>query len=211
MCWKSFLFFGPEDWRTIFRVTFSLEQLDQISQLPWGVDILRSTCRLCGNKGLWSCHSAFLGLETLDGVPLDILHLSTLQRTEPNQLHFSPRWHEKEACVGETLMFGWHLVHNSPVFLNQTFNEQEQLLIDRGYEVSSTVARYMQIFLAHEKTRSFMSRGLFARCSNITTTVPCSDVHHIIVGVDSNSGIIISATPNRSHPLVGVAATLRKF
>ncbi|MBI4128272.1 MAG: hypothetical protein HY459_04365, partial [Parcubacteria group bacterium] len=60
----SYNFWGAEEWSSFFGVNFTKKQLREVKEFPWSLDVLNSTCPLCGNR-VRDCHFAFVGLDRI--------------------------------------------------------------------------------------------------------------------------------------------------
>lgn len=66
-------FFGIEEWSTFHGMIFTKKQLREVTEFPWGEDVLNSPCPWNSGKLVHETHMAFLGLEKFKGEPLTIL------------------------------------------------------------------------------------------------------------------------------------------
>lgn len=164
-------FFGIEDWATLYGANFSQKQLRKVAEFPWGEDILASTCPLCG-KTVKDCHFAFLGLDRLNGKPLNILKLQELHpaTTQPRFASFTPdSWYSKEKfATGTTCDLRWYLLHTNivPKSEDKTFDEQKAML-PVEYEVPSAITEVAKDLLVFKKTGVCANPSRYGRCTDV--------------------------------------------
>lgn len=207
---KNFFGFGIEDWATLYGANFSQKQLRQVAEFPWGEDVLASTCPLCG-KTVKDCHSAFLGLDRLNGEPLTILkfqepHPSTAQ---PRFYCYTPdAWYFKEKFATETTCDPrWYLLHTSivPKSENKLFDEQKAML-PAEYEVPSAIAEVSKDLLVFKSTGVYANPSRYGRCMDVG-----SDGSRVRVGCFDADGLNVSyCRDDDRYDIIGVSAS-RKF
>lgn len=127
-----FNYFGLEEWRHFFGKKVKLEAAPPI---PWSNDELKQP--ILNQK-----HFLFLGLDRLDGKPLDILQWRKLYSDRKKQPCFYLDWYLKEAFAQKPLGPRWYwvtieLVPNSK---NLTYDPLAALL-PPTYEMPSAIER----------------------------------------------------------------------
>lgn len=125
-------FFGPEQWRLVFGEKF---QLLSIPKIPWTHGELK-------NPGINQKHFLFLGLECLDGKPLNLLMWQSVFIATDRGDH--PKFYRNKYLINR-LAQGicanrWYLMPVGVVkgSVGLTYNEQVSLLPDE-YEVPSMI------------------------------------------------------------------------
>ncbi len=203
-------FFGIEDWATLYGANFSQKQLRQVAEFPWGEDVLASTCPLCG-KTVKDCHFAFLGLDRLNGKPLNILKLQELHpnTAQPRFYRYTPdAWYSKEKFATETTCdLRWYLLHTSivPKSEDKTFDEQRAML-PAEYEVPSAIAEVSKDLLVFKKTGVYANPSRYGRCTDVD-----SDGSRVCVGYFDAGGLRVNDYwDDRRDDYIGVSAS-RKF
>jgi len=162
-------FWGVEEWSALYGLNFSKKQLREISEFPWGEDILNSTCPLCG-KIVRECHFAHLGLEKFKGVPLTMMKLYELHPTtgQPRFYADDPWYKNENFATKTTLQFRWYLTHLEiiPNSTNKTYAEQIQMFTEE-YEVPLAMEETLKNFLYYKKNGIYLNPTKWARCKDL--------------------------------------------
>lgn len=180
-------FFGIEDWATLYGADFSQKHLREVAEFPWGANILNSTCPLCG-KTVKDCHFAFLGLDRLNGEPLNILKFKELHPSTDQPWPTSGTWYSKEKFATETTCdLRWYLLHTNivPESENKTYDEQKAML-PAEYEVPSAITEVAKDLLVFKKTGVYANPSRYGRCTDVD-----SFGGRVLVGVLGAYGLLI--------------------
>ena len=166
-------FFGPKEWGAFYGLNFSKRQIGQISEFPWGEDILNASCPFVKEKLIKETHFAFLGLETLDRKPLTILRWQTLHpaSSQPRFSSYAPHcWYKEETFASQSCVFRWYLLLTTivPNSTSRTYEEQLKLL-PTDYEVPTAIAEVSKNVLVYRNTLFCPNSNRFAHCQETTS------------------------------------------
>ncbi len=205
-------FFGAEEWSYFYHELRSKQRLE-VTDFPWGEDVLNSACLLCG-KTVKDCHFAFLGLDRIGDKPLTILGWQKLCPTL-GDLNFSSfsyyvpfkliSWYAKEQFATKIMTsLRWYLLHIVPVLKDTTYDQQKASLpaelrqdeqaraydqqkarLPAEYEIPSAITEVTKNLLVFRETRNFMNLQQRAYCDDIT-----SRGYHVDVGINENTLVI---------------------
>ena len=184
-------FFGAEEWSYFYHELRSKQRLE-VTDFPWGEDVLNSACLLCG-KTVKDCHFAFLGLDRIGDKPLTILGWQKLCPTLGDLNFFSSydghfkliSWYAKEQFATKIMTsLRWYLLHIVPVLKDTTYDQQKARL-PAEYEIPSAITEVTKNLLVFRETRNFMNLQQRAYCDDIT-----SRGYHVDVGINENTLVI---------------------
>ena len=165
-------FFGIEDWTSLYGAKFSQKQLRQVTQFPWGEDVLNSPCPFTKGKTIRETHVAFLGIEKLNGEALSILKFHQLHPAtgQPRFYFANNPWYASETFAAQPLSFRWHLLLREivPNSESKTFEDQQKML-PAEYEVPTAVAETAKNILVFRKSGVYSNSNRYARCQEKTS------------------------------------------
>lgn len=158
--------FGPEEWSNFFGDKF---QKTNIPDVPWSKDSLE-------HPKINQKHFLFLGIDTLDGKPFDLLALYKLypEGKHPKVYHRSDIAANK--FVLGTCSFRWYhmpigIVEGSLMYGRESYDNQLALLPDE-YEVPSAIERAIANVLYYFLNKTYLDRDPHevksARTSDVT-------------------------------------------
>lgn len=207
-------FFGVEEWATLHNVNFSKKQLREVSEFPWGEDILNSTCPLCG-KVVKDCHFAFLGLTSINGSPLTVakwleLHPATSQ---PKFYFNQSPWHIGQPHTDvATMVLRYYLLHTE-IVPNSTGKtpEEQAAMLPPEYEIPTTIAETTKDILVFRKTGVRPNGSKWAACTERTVKTNSARAGRVsCVGSFGEDGLFVYDWNGLRYCFVGVGAS-RKF
>jgi len=165
-------FFGIEDWVSFYGARLSQKALRQVAQFPWGEDVLNSPCPFHKGKTIRETHVAFLGIEELNGEPLNTLKFRKLHpATGQPRFYFADNpWYAKEDFASQPLSFRWHLMLREivPNSESKTYEDQQKML-PAEYEVPTAVAETAKNILVFRKSGVYSNSKRYARCQEKTS------------------------------------------
>jgi len=184
-------FFGPAEWYGYFTV----EILQPIPEFPWNQQILKSQCPFYSHQRIKDTHSAFLGLDELNG---RLLTPSTWKKRYAGERSvkryfsydypYDPKVFPEKACA-----FRWYLTLKGgiPDSEDESFENQQKMLPPE-YEVPSAAEEVTKLVLFEARNNEFPVNGLMLRCKETGAEKFVS--YHVYVG--SNGGAIIVGASN---------------
>src|SRR3989338_4357241 len=206
---KSFV--DVADWVTLYGARFSRKEVHQALKFPWHEDILMGPCPFNPGQLVKDTHPAFLGLEKLNGSPLNVMKWNELH---PKKDDLQPRmycdpnhWYATEKHTTEVLLQPrWYLMLTEivPDSWNKLPEEQEQML-PKEYEIPTTVAETTKDLLVFRKTDIRPNPTRWARCAEKT-----SDGYLSCVGLFDGYGLHVHSWYGYRNDHVGLGAS-RKF
>ncbi len=184
--------FTAEDWMKLYGARFTNTELKRALQFPLHEDILNGPCPFNKGKRLLETHTAFFGVEKLDGKPLTIMqwHALHLEQKEGQPFFdFSDRanpWCANEKFASKvTLKACWYvgLTEHVPGSTGKSPEEQVKLLPPE-YEIPTASAEVTKDFAYLLKTGKWPNQGVWARCAETT-----SGGRFLVVGVSGGDGL----------------------
>ncbi len=204
-------FFGPSEWSTFYGVNFSKNQLEEIPRFPWDEDVLNAPCPFVKEKLVKETHFAFLGLDVLNGKPLNILRWQSLHPTSgrPRFSTYAPHsWYAQETFASQPCVFRWYLLLTSIIPNSTSRTHEEQLkMLPADYEIPTAIAEVSKNVLVYRKVRFCANSNRRAHCQ------ATSDVFRVVVsylpwsGPGDEDGIGIGPWKGLPDPNVGVGAS----
>ena len=191
-----FNYFGLEEWRHYFGKKV---KLDAAPAIPWANDELR-------NPILKQKHFLFLGLDRLDGKPLDVLQWRRFYSDKKKHPKFYVDWYLKEPFAQKPLGLRWYWVTIQlvPDSKNLTYDQQAALLPPE-YEMPSAIERVTANLLWYLLNDAYMDsereRTTVAEKSSEGRIVECAGFP-----ID---GLALGSAFNQSTALRGIAASRR--
>jgi len=206
-------FFGVEEWSTLYGVNFSEKQLREVevTELPWGEDILNAPCPFVKGKSIRETHFAFLGLNAVKGKPLTIIKWQELHPVsgQPRFYSYIPdNWYAKEKFANTpTCNFRWYLMPLEiiPNSTGKTYQNQVAML-PAEYEVPFAIEEVSKDILYYRKNGIYLNPQRYGRCQDVASV---SD--RVNVGNFGSKGLDVSNDWDDNYRYgLGVAAS-RKF
>lgn len=179
---------GLEDVMKHFGVTFSMEQLPQMVEIPFSDAILQE---------YQDTHVLF------PGYPLTILDICK----ESSQVSFYLRQNigsEKQGFMEKKVSCRWYLIRKEevPGSRNKTFEEQKQLLLS-DTEIPRACEMAFMIILYQRVTGAYLFPNVYVRCRDIDVSG-----NHISLGYFSSKGFLVRHWPGFDrHVYLGIAAS----
>ena len=127
-------FFGVEEYATLYGVNFSKKQLREVSEFPWGEDVLNGPCPFNKSKTVRKTHFAFLGIDKLNGSPLTIMKFQKLHPAsgQPKFYSYAPSsWYTGHPfATDKTMKLRWYLLLKDivPNSTSTSWNDKKALL-----------------------------------------------------------------------------------
>ncbi len=164
-------FFGVEEWATLYNLNFSKKQLREVSEFPWGEDVLGAACPFNKSKAVRETHFAFLGLDKLNGSPLSILKFQELHPAsgQPRFASYIPdSWYAQQAFASKTAKLRWYLLLASivPKSTSTAWDKQLLMLPPAEYEVPTAIEEVSKDILAYRKTGIYLNPSVYARVND---------------------------------------------
>ena len=184
-------FFGQEEWTKFFGEKV---QLATIPEIPWSQSELE-------NPGINQKHFLFLGLNCLDGEPLNLPIWRELYPGE-NHPKFYLDWYLTHDFAEKTCGLRWYLM---PVGIvggsnNLSYDRQVAMLPDK-YEVPQTSARVAANILYYLLNKKYLDTNYWARTSDEFGGFRVS------VQGDSDFGLGVYDWHVDAHDRIGVSAS----
>ncbi len=199
-------FFGVEEWATLYNVNFSKKQLREVSEFPWGEDILNGPCPFNQGKLVRETHFAFLGLDKLNGSPFSILKFQELHPAsgQPKFTSYIPySWYSQQAFASKTATLRWYLLLASIVPKStSTAWDKQKAMLPAEYEVPTAIEEVSKDILAYLKTGVYLNPSVYARVKDTT-----SDGGRVRVGRFGGGGLGIDRWSDGGGYSVGVSAS----
>ena len=136
-------FFGPEEWKQYFDINISE---NEIPPFPWDEWVLRLPCPLTPgvvSKQVKDSHFAFLGINAIGGVPLDVRKwYKTTKAPEwgialERVLFYDDIdgiWQILGGVEPQTCSFRWYLMPIEPPFVGEIYQHQRKSIVSSGYD-----------------------------------------------------------------------------
>ena len=200
-------FFGVEEWATLHNVNFSKKQLREISEFPWGEDILNGPCLFNKGKAVRETHFAFLGLDKLNGSPLSILKFQELYPAsgQPKFYSYAPSsWYTGHPfAVDKTMKLRWYLLLKD-IVPNSTSTawDKQLLMLPAEYEVPTAIEEVSKDILAYRKTGIYLNPSVYARVNDTA-----SDGDRVRIGYFVGDGLGIDLWDDDGGSGIGVSAS----
>ena len=190
------------------------KQLRDARKFPWGEDILKSTCMLCGEV-IKDCHFGFFGIASINGWQLTVATWLELHPTtgQPRFFFTNDPWHRGQPHIDMATMQGqWYLLHKDivPGSTDKTPEDQARMLPPE-YEVPTTIVEVSKDLLVFQKTGEYPNESRWATCTERTVNtgrVPAGLVS--CVGPFDKNGLYVRHWRGNPTDSIGVAAS-RKF
>ena len=160
--------FDIADWVAIYGVKFPDEQLGDLIQFPWDLDVLESSCSFCGKK-VKNCHFAFAGFDQLNILKLQELHPA--KRQPYFYSYFPDSWYSKEEFAeGIIMQPRWYLLHIGivPGSEGKTF-DQQKVMLPAEYKTPRALSEAAKNLLLFKKTGVFANPSRCSRCADLTS------------------------------------------
>jgi len=188
-------FFGPEEWTKFFGKKF---QLTTIPEIP------RSQSEL-ENPGINQEHFLFLGVDNLDGKPLNLPAWHKVYSGE-NHPKFYWDWYLTHKFAQVSCELRWYLMPVGVVegSLSLAYDRQVALLPDK-YEVPTALARVTANILYYLLNKKYLDTGSWSRTSDKS-----DGGYRVNVQGSSGSGVGVDSWDDDAHGDVGLSAS-RKF
>jgi hypothetical protein len=189
-------FFGTQEWSVLYGVRFTKDQLLKVTKFPWSSGILNAPCPFVKGKSIRETHFAFLGLDTIEGRPFNIVRWHEIH-SRPGRLHLLTLCSSDDQiyAVYKTCYFRWYLMllEVIPNSTNRTFRAQLEIL-PIEYEVPSTIEEVSKNILYHSKNNICLNPATYGRCTDITsggsrTMVGCFDTFGPNIGCSGDTDI----------------------
>lgn len=167
-------FFGVEEYAALYGVNFSKKQLREISEFPWGEDVLNGPCSFNKGKTVRETHFAFLGVEKINGSPLTIVKFQELHPASGQSKFFSyaPRsWCSQQVfATDKTMKLRWYLLLKDivPNSINTSWNDQKAMLSAK-YEVPTAVEETAKDLYVQRKTGVYPNLRVYARVDDVSS------------------------------------------
>ncbi len=203
-------FFGIEDWSSLYGISFTKKQLREVTEFPWGEDILNAPCPFVKSKSIKETHFAFLGLPTINGKPLNIIKWHELHpATGQPKFYFAnnPWYGNQEFATEVACGLRWYLMPLEivPKSEDKTYDDQKAML-PQDYEVPTAIAEVTKDILYYRKNGIYLNPSRYGRCQAVT-----SGGYRVSVGRFDGSGLLVSDDWDDDRlSRIGVAAS-RKF
>lgn len=187
-------FFGVEEYATLYGVNFSKKQLREVSEFPWGEDVLNGPCSFNKGKTVRETHFAFLGVDKLNGSPLTITKFQELHPAsgQPKFYSYAPSscWYTGHPfAVDKTMKLRWYLLLKDivPNSTSTSWNDQKAML-PAEYEVPTAVEETAKdLYVPRQTGGVYPNLKVYARVDDLSSDgdrVHVGDCHDGSVGVD---------------------------
>ena len=185
------------DWVALYGAHFTRQQMCAALKFPWDEDVLQSPDPWEPKKLVKDTHTAFLGVEKIDGVPLTVakwieLHPATGQ---PKFYFSQDPWHIGQPHTDMAVLSPrWYLLRTEivPGSTGKSPDEQEKNL-PAEYEIPSTIAETTKDLLHFRRTGIRPNPSQWARCFEVTVkTDKVSGGYWSIVGGFDEFGLGVS-------------------
>lgn len=198
-------FFGAEDWETIYGLKLTKQSHRQIPNFPWDDKILNAACPFVKDKRVKETHFAFLGLDRLNGEPLNIMMFQELHpATSQPRFYFHPNpWYETKLFANQkTCGLRWYLMSLEivPNSTGLTYEEQTSILPPE-YEVPYAIEEIAKNIFFYRKNRLYINSANWSRCRDVF------DCGHVSVGFFDIKGLDIYSTGDRGHGHYSIGVT----
>lgn len=200
-------FFGVEEYATLYGVNFSKKQLREVSEFPWGEDVLNGPCPFNKSKAVRETHFAFLGVDKLNGSPLTITKFQELHPAsgQPKFYSYAPSsWYTGHPfAVDKTMKLRWYLLLKDivPNSTSTNWNNQKAML-PAEYEVPTAVEETAKDLFTQRKTGVYPNLKVYARVDDLS-----SDGYRVYVGVCHDGGVNVVGWGDDGGDGVGLGAS----
>ncbi len=166
-------FFGVEEWKKFYGVSFTAKQLQVILNVPWSKKLLAGSCPFIQGKLLSETHILFLGIERLEGKPLVIRRWYEIKFPEYlgsgfQQRGLSPKFLRESwpAITENTCKFGWYLmpIVSVPRTEDRGFEEQVHHQWNDLYRVAFSIEEFTKRILIHHLSGTYGVHNIWSRC-----------------------------------------------
>ncbi len=200
-------FFGVEEYATLYGVNFSKKQLREVSEFPWGEDVLNGPCPFNKGKTVRETHFAFLGVDKFNGSPLTIMKFQELHPAlgQPKFYSYAPSswYHQQAFATDKTMKLRWYLLLKDivPNSTSTSWNDQKTML-PAEYEVPTAVEETAKDLYTQRKTGIYPNLKVYARVDDVSSDSYCVDV-----GFCCDGGVGVSDWDDSGSSYVGVGAS----
>ena len=189
-------FFGTEEWRAHYGVSFTPAQFKSSLTFPWSLKTLFGPCPFFEGKKVYETHCAFLGVEKYNG-PIQnaqgALNICGWHRVH-NPAHLLPwfkdrspdAWFLDEEFALVPLQPKWYLALVRPVLgsFGKSWAEMEQM-IPEGYEMPSAIEELTKVLIYHRRYQRYYVNDSLGATRSLTR-----DGDHVVLG-GYESGVLI--------------------
>jgi hypothetical protein len=188
-------FFGPNEWTEFFGEKV---QIATVPEIPWSQAELE-------NPGIKQEHFLFLGLDRLDGKPLN---LPTWNKVYSGEYHpkFYLDWYLTHDFAKKTCRLCWYLM---PVGIVEGSNnhsyDQQIAMLPSEYEVPSAIERVSANILYYLLNRKYLDPDYWARTNDKSYSGD-----RVLVRGNSYDGLVVYVWRDDADSYGGVSAS-RKF
>ena len=184
------------DWVGLYGARFTAKEKKTALKFPWDEDVLMSPDHWEPEKLVKDTHTAFLGVEKIDGAPLTVAKLIGLHPAtgQPKFYYSDDPWHAGQPYTDvATLLPRWYLLRNETIPGSTGKDSDEQMrLIPPEYELPSTIAETTKDLLVFKKTGERPNGSRWARCVEKTVkTEKVSGGYWSIVGDFDEYGLFL--------------------
>ncbi len=208
-------FFGVEEWATFYGASFTKKQLREVSEFPWGEDVLSSPCPFVKGKLVKDTHFAFLGVSRLGGTPLTVMKWHKLHPpTGQPKFYFTDNpWHGGQPHTDVAVMeLRWYLMLKEIVPDSTSKKPEDQAkMLPAEYEVPTTIAEVSKDLLIFRKTGEHPNCSKWAACRERTVKTDCAIAGYVsCVGGFLEDGLVVDHWHGDADSIFGLGAS-RKF
>ncbi|MCH7758757.1 hypothetical protein IID20_00130 [Patescibacteria group bacterium] len=161
--------FLPDDWESIYGVKLTNKQRREIAEFPWSEVILNSPCPFIKDKLIKETHFAFLGIEQINGQPLNLFHFEKCLTLFQNQPCFAftnwpdriVNWYPSEELPKVTCDLRWYLILKEIIpgsIKKKTYEEQARML-PQIYEVPLAIEEVLKNILYWKKSDNYLNKS----------------------------------------------------
>lgn len=187
--------FDLADWQRFYKVSLNKGKLTNIPKFPWSEEELNQPCPFFKDKKILETHFAFLGLDAVNGAPLNIMKWKSL---EPNfakgfNSQYANSWCNTQNFAAKTTCeFGWYLIMPEIISWSCGRSYKQQLLkLPYGYIIPSAIEEITKNFLVFKKQRRHPNRLCWAKCRDLMDNFDSEEEMNIIVGCAGPNGMAI--------------------
>ncbi len=149
-------FFGPKEWEQHFGVNVSE---NGIPLFPWDEWVLGLPCPFTTgivSKQVKDSHFAFLGIDNIGGVPLDIHKWYEITKEPEWEIGLERVlfydgmdgiWQLLGGVAPQTCSFRWYLMSIEPPYVGETYWQQKKVTINSGYEKVVPIVEITKLIL----------------------------------------------------------------
>ena len=167
-------FFGVEEYATVYGVNFSKKQLREVSEFPWGEDVINGPCPFNKGKTVRETHFAFLGIDKLNGSPLTIMKFQELHPAsgQPKFYNYAPSswYHQQAFATDKTMKLRWYLLLKDivPNSTSTSWDDQKAML-PTEYEVPTAVEETAKDLYTQRKTGTYPNLRVYTKVDDTSS------------------------------------------